>query len=63
MRALAALNHRHLVRLYGFCMHLDMMSGKQEQILVYEFVDNGDLSKHVHHTRREWAKESSIPVA
>ena len=53
VRALAALNHKNLVRLFGFCLHMDVVTGKQEQILVYEFVKNGDLSKIVRTGRRE----------
>lgn len=63
VRALAALNHRHLVRLYGFCMHVDVRNGKQDQILVYEFVNNGDLSKHVHKSNCEWAKKITAPIS
>lgn len=47
VRAIAALNHRNLVRLLGFCLHVEITSGKQEQILVYEFVGNGDLERHI----------------
>ena len=32
---------------------MDVGTGKQEQILVYEFVDNGDLSHHFARETRE----------
>ena len=35
------------MRLLGFCLHMDVVTGKQEQILVYEFVGNGDLERHI----------------
>ncbi|CAI5993833.1 unnamed protein product [Closterium sp. NIES-65] len=43
VRAMASLRHEHMVRLLGFCLHQNVESGQQEQILVYEFVPNGDL--------------------
>ena len=45
---MAGLNHQRLVRLFGFCFDVNVQSGKQEQILVYEFVPNGDLHKFIH---------------
>ncbi|CAI5505184.1 unnamed protein product [Closterium sp. Naga37s-1] len=44
VRAMASLRHEHVVRLLGFCLHQNVESGQQEQILVYEFVPNGDLN-------------------
>ncbi|CAI5505144.1 unnamed protein product [Closterium sp. Naga37s-1] len=41
---MASLRHEHLVRLLGFCLHQNVESGQQEQILVYEFVPKGDLN-------------------
>ncbi|CAI5930686.1 unnamed protein product [Closterium sp. NIES-64] len=45
VRAMASLRHENVVRLLGFCLHQNVESGQQEQILVYEFVPNGDLNK------------------
>lgn len=39
---LSRLHHRHLVRLEGFCEDQDL------QILVYEFMKNGNLSEHIY---------------
>lgn len=47
VRFIAALNHRSLVRLLGFCVHMEIATSRQEQILVYEFVGNGDLDRHI----------------
>ncbi|CAI5533797.1 unnamed protein product [Closterium sp. Naga37s-1] len=44
VRAMASLRHENVVRLLGFCLHQNVESGQQEQILVYEFVPNGDLN-------------------
>ncbi|CAI7778295.1 unnamed protein product [Closterium sp. NIES-53] len=52
VRAMASLHHANLVRLLGFCHDMDMESGRQEQILVYEFVQHGDLSFHLFKTQR-----------
>ena len=49
MEAIAALNHKNLVRLLGYCLHMDVAEGKQEQVLVYELVSNGDLNRHIRH--------------
>ncbi|GJP60349.1 hypothetical protein CLOP_g17548 [Closterium sp. NIES-67] len=50
VRAMASLHHVNLVRLLGFCLDQNLETGKQEQILVYEFVDNRDLHYHIHKT-------------
>ncbi|CAI5952548.1 unnamed protein product [Closterium sp. NIES-64] len=47
VRAMATLHHPNLVRLLGFCLHMDVETAKQEQVLVYEFVANGDLDHHI----------------
>ncbi|CAI5481855.1 unnamed protein product, partial [Closterium sp. Yama58-4] len=51
VRAMASLRHQNVVRLLGFCLHQNMESGQQEQILVYEFVPNGDLKYHIHDSK------------
>ncbi|CAI5488281.1 unnamed protein product, partial [Closterium sp. Naga37s-1] len=48
VRAMASLHHTHLVRLLGFCLDQNVETGKQEQILVYEFMANRDLQYHIH---------------
>ncbi|CAI7751109.1 unnamed protein product [Closterium sp. NIES-53] len=53
VRAMASLHHVHLVRLLGFCLDQNVETGRQEQILVYEFIDNRDLHYHIHATKRE----------
>ncbi|CAI5505048.1 unnamed protein product, partial [Closterium sp. Naga37s-1] len=53
VRAMASLHHSHLVRLLGFCLDQNVETGKQEQILVYEFVGNRDLDYHIHATKME----------
>ncbi|CAI5535626.1 unnamed protein product [Closterium sp. Naga37s-1] len=40
---MATKNHLNLVRLLGFCKDYDAATGHMEQILVYEFMENGDL--------------------
>ncbi|CAI7784825.1 unnamed protein product [Closterium sp. NIES-53] len=50
VRAMASLHHANLVRLLGFCQDLNVETGKQEQILVYEFVGNRDLHHHIYKT-------------
>ncbi|CAI5974595.1 unnamed protein product, partial [Closterium sp. NIES-65] len=51
VRAMASLHHVHLVRLLGFCLDQNVETGRQEQILVYEFIDNRDLQYHIHATK------------
>ncbi|CAI5936328.1 unnamed protein product [Closterium sp. NIES-64] len=53
VRAMASLHHTHLVRLLGFCLDQNVETGKQEQILVYEFMANRDLEYHIHRSKRE----------
>ncbi|KAK1287842.1 Serine/threonine-protein kinase-like protein CCR4 [Acorus calamus] len=43
LAALSRLNHKNLVRLFGYC------SEGAERILVYEFVANGSLYDHLFH--------------
>ncbi|GJP56744.1 hypothetical protein CLOM_g15796 [Closterium sp. NIES-68] len=51
VRAMATLRHENLVRLLGFCVDMNVESGRQEQVLVYEYVDNGDLKHHIHNAK------------
>ncbi|CAI6011430.1 unnamed protein product [Closterium sp. NIES-65] len=51
VRAMASLHHTHLVRLLGFCLDQNVETGKQEQILVYEFVGNRDLQYNIYRTK------------
>ncbi|CAI5946599.1 unnamed protein product [Closterium sp. NIES-64] len=51
VRAMATLRHENLVRLLGFCVDMQVESGRQEQVLVYEYVGNGDLKHHIHHAK------------
>ncbi|CAI5989060.1 unnamed protein product [Closterium sp. NIES-65] len=51
VRTMASLHHTHLVRLLGFCLDQNVETGKQEQILVYEFIGNRDLEYHIHATK------------
>ncbi|CAI5936279.1 unnamed protein product [Closterium sp. NIES-64] len=51
VRAMGSLHHTHLVRLLGFCLDQNVETGKQEQILVYEFMANRDLQYHIHRTK------------
>ncbi|CAI7840413.1 unnamed protein product [Closterium sp. NIES-53] len=53
VRAMATLRHENLVRLLGFCVDMQVESGRQEQVLVYEYVGNGDLKHHIHHAKCE----------
>ena len=45
VEAVAALHHPNLVRLIGYCAEVVPETSFTEQIVVYEFVPNGDL-KH-----------------
>ncbi|CAI5999192.1 unnamed protein product [Closterium sp. NIES-65] len=53
VRAIESLHHVNLVRLMGFCQDLNVETGNQEQILVYEFVANGDLQHHIYRSESE----------
>ncbi|CAI5498460.1 unnamed protein product [Closterium sp. Naga37s-1] len=53
VRTMATLHHVNLVRLLGFCQDQNVETGKQEQILVYEFVANRDLHHHLYKTKTD----------
>ena len=44
VEAVAALRHPNIVRLFGYCIEMATNGDFMEQILVYEFVPNGDLA-------------------
>ncbi|CAI5521214.1 unnamed protein product, partial [Closterium sp. Naga37s-1] len=63
VRAMASLHHAHLVCLLGFCLDQNMETGKQEQILVYEFMPNGDLDYHIHVTTNPLSLRQRLRLA
>ncbi|CAI7770946.1 unnamed protein product [Closterium sp. NIES-54] len=63
VRAMASLRHEHVVRLLGFCLHQNVESGQQEQILVYEFVPNGDLKYHIHDSKSPLTLKQRLQLA
>ncbi|GJP37634.1 hypothetical protein CLOM_g22073 [Closterium sp. NIES-68] len=63
VRAMASLNHTNLVRLLGYCLDMDVESGKQEQILVYEFVANRDFQYHIHKTKHPLTLRQRLKLA
>ncbi|MCO5547595.1 hypothetical protein L7F22_001046 [Adiantum nelumboides] len=57
---LSRLHHRHLVRLEGFC------DDRDEQILVYEFMKNGNLHRHLFDKQAanlNWYRRLEIALA
>lgn len=57
---LSRLHHRHLVRLEGFC------DEKNEQILVYEYMKNGNLHRHLfdkNASTLNWYRRLEIAVS
>ncbi|CAI5488596.1 unnamed protein product, partial [Closterium sp. Naga37s-1] len=48
VQQMASKHHPNLVRLLGYCVHMDARTEEHEQIVVYEFMDGGDLLYHVH---------------
>ncbi|CAI5930718.1 unnamed protein product [Closterium sp. NIES-64] len=63
VRAMASLRHANVVRLLGFCLHQNVESGQQEQILVYEFVPNGDLKYHIHDSKNPLTLKQRLQLA
>ncbi|KAL5715766.1 hypothetical protein ACHQM5_017541 [Ranunculus cassubicifolius] len=57
---LSRVNHKNLVRLYGFCEDIN------ELVLVYEFMSNGTLSDHLHKLRttplRSWTTRLKVAL-
>ena len=45
LHTLGGLEHRNLVKLVGYCA--ESSGGKEERLLVYEFVANGSLDYHL----------------
>ncbi|CAI7909317.1 unnamed protein product, partial [Closterium sp. NIES-54] len=43
VKEMASKHHPHLVRLLGYCVDVDAGTATMEQVLVYEFMENGDL--------------------
>ncbi|CAI5487449.1 unnamed protein product [Closterium sp. Naga37s-1] len=44
---MATKSHPHLVRLLGYCLDISPDTERMEQIVIYEFVDNGDLDRWI----------------
>ncbi|CAI6008107.1 unnamed protein product [Closterium sp. NIES-65] len=44
---MASKHHPNLVRLLGYCIEVDKAAESTEQILIYEFMDNGDLERWI----------------
>ncbi|GJP37209.1 hypothetical protein CLOM_g21642 [Closterium sp. NIES-68] len=44
---MASKHHPNLVRLLGYCIDVDVAAESTEQILIYEFMDNGDLERWI----------------
>ncbi|CAI5981226.1 unnamed protein product [Closterium sp. NIES-64] len=63
VRAMASLHHSHLVRLLGFCLDHNVETGKQEQILVYEFVGNRDLEYHIYKSKSPLSLRQRLRLA
>ncbi|CAI5955860.1 unnamed protein product [Closterium sp. NIES-64] len=63
VRAMASLHHTHLVRLLGFCLDQNVETGKQEQILVYDFIGNRDMEYHIHKTKRPLSLRQRLRLA
>lgn len=57
---LSRLNHKNLVRLLGYCEDCN------ERVLVYEYMDNGNLHDHLHKLQdsplRSWAARIKIAL-
>ena len=47
VETMAELRHPNLVRLFGFCVEGNDATEVPEQVLVYEFMPNGDLRQRM----------------
>ncbi|CAI5534350.1 unnamed protein product [Closterium sp. Naga37s-1] len=59
---MASKNHVNLVRLLGYCSHMDAATGGIEQILIYEYMHNGDLEGWVGPGRLWCGSTQKSPV-
>ena len=57
MRLVAGLHHPHIVRLLGYCDEYNPERNLVEQVLVYEFMPNGDLESFIKN-RKSWMASS-----
>ncbi|KMT06605.1 hypothetical protein BVRB_7g157730 [Beta vulgaris subsp. vulgaris] len=58
LNVLTRVHHLHLVRLLGYCM-------EDSLFVVYEYIDNGNLSQHLHSTGRDplpWSTRVQIAL-
>ncbi|CAI5513441.1 unnamed protein product [Closterium sp. Naga37s-1] len=58
---MATKSHPNLVRLLGYCMDYDPVAERMEQIVIYEFVDNGDLDRWIGPREPFTASATSLP--
>ncbi|CAI5983195.1 unnamed protein product [Closterium sp. NIES-65] len=47
VNAMASKHHPNLVRLLGFCIDFNADTEEMEQVVVYEFMENGDLDRWI----------------
>ncbi|CAI5989546.1 unnamed protein product [Closterium sp. NIES-64] len=47
IKEMASKHHPNLVRLLGYCLDMDTVNERMEQILIYQFMHNGDLEHWV----------------
>ena len=45
VESVAGLRHPHVVCLYGYCMEVPEGTEMTEQVLVFEYMPNGDMTK------------------
>ncbi|CAI9099771.1 OLC1v1036635C1 [Oldenlandia corymbosa var. corymbosa] len=57
MNIIGKINHMNLVRTWGYC------SGKKHRLLVYEYVENSSLDKHLFSKKRFLGWEQRFAVA
>ena len=51
MRLVAGLHHPHIVHLLGYCDEYNKEKNLVEQLLVYEFMPNGDLEAFIQNRK------------